>query len=65
MPGLSYPYRFQCVRCGERLKIERSDAEDVSDDPDSVTAVTLTLGEHGWERSSEGVRCPSCATSAD
>lgn len=61
MPGLSYPFHFQCVDCGEHLVVKRSDAQNLSDDPDSVDGLLLVLKERGWKRSSSGVSCPECA----
>jgi hypothetical protein len=62
MPDLIYPFHFQCTNCGERLTIERADVEEVSDDPDSIDALTFALEEGGWVRSYIGVLCPDCAT---
>jgi len=65
MPGLSYPYLFQCFDCGERMTIKRSDASDLYDDPDSYNALNTVLKERGWVQAFNGVFCPDCAGGKD
>lgn len=65
MPGLSYPYRFQCKKCGEHIVIERSDARDLYDDPDSHSALNAVLKDRGWVQAFSGIFCPDCAGEKD
>lgn len=65
MPGLSYPYHFQCKRCGVRTVIERSDATDLHDEPNSSKALSKVLKHREWEQVFDGVLCPDCTDAKD
>lgn len=65
MPGLDYPYHFQCKKCGVRTVVERSDATDLQDDPTSSKALSKVLKHRGWEQGFNGVLCPDCAGEKD
>lgn len=64
MPGLRYPYEFQCKACGERTVVKRSDARDLHDDPDSFEAIDVVLKQRGWAQKFEGIFCPDCSGKA-
>lgn len=60
MPGLSYPFFFSCESCGERVKVTRQQARDLSPNPDSIDAVDAVLQKkHGWAKDHRGAYCPN------
>lgn len=61
MPGLSYPFVFECLGCGTRVEVTRTDARDYVSNPDSHNAVeTVLTEEHGWSKDIRGAYCPDC-----
>lgn len=64
MPGLSYPYHFQCRDCGEQTVIKRSEACDLHSEPDSFNAIDAVLKHRGWVQAFNGIYCPDCAGEA-
>jgi hypothetical protein len=62
MPGLDYPFVFECSNCDEQTIIERADALDLHPDPDSFEAIHLTLENRGWLRGEldHMIWCPDC-----
>jgi len=65
MPGLSYPFVYECSNCGAETTITRTEARDVHPNPDSINAHTLALRARGWMRDEiEGLLwCPNCIPS--
>ena len=64
MPGLTYPFVFECDGCGAEVEVTRSEATDLWTDPDSLNAVDVVLEqEHGWMKDRRGVYCPDCGAS--
>jgi hypothetical protein len=63
MPGLSYPFVFQCSNCKSRTTVERADARDLHPNPDSFEAIHLVLRDRGWLRDEMDymIWCPGCA----
>ncbi len=63
MPGLSYPFVYECTECGEETTITRTEARDLAINPDSINALEIVLQGRGWLRDEmEGLLwCPSCA----
>ena len=60
MPGLSYPFVFECFDCDHRTVVERTDARDVSADTDSHEAIDAVLKKRGWVQSFNGIYCTDC-----
>jgi hypothetical protein len=62
MPGLSYPFVYECSNCDAETTVERSDARDLHTNPDSFNAVEIVLQRRGWLRDDiDGVLfCPDC-----
>jgi hypothetical protein len=50
MPGLSYPFVYECSSCGTETTVTREDARGLYPDPDSPNAVDIVLQERGWMR---------------
>jgi hypothetical protein len=63
MPGLSYPFVYECTNCGAETTIERADARQLHTNPDSINALEIILQERGWLRDDiKGLLfCPDCA----
>lgn len=62
MPGLSYPFVYECSNCEAETTVKRSDARDLHTNPDSMNAVEIVLQQRGWLRDEiKGVLfCPDC-----
>jgi hypothetical protein len=62
MPGLAYPFVFECSSCGEETTVTRTDARDLSPDPDHRGAFELVLQTRGWTKSRDGrsAYCSDC-----
>jgi hypothetical protein len=43
MPGLSYPFVFECEECDTETTVTRAEARDLYPNPDSLTAVDEVL----------------------
>jgi predicted nucleic acid-binding Zn ribbon protein len=65
MPSLSYPYHFQCKKCGARTTVKRVHARETHDDPDSHGALKAVLNKRGWVEAFNGVFCPDCPQSSE
>jgi len=50
MPGLSYPFVYECSGCGNETTVTREDARGYYPDPDSLNAVDVVLEQRGWMR---------------
>jgi len=63
MPGLSYPFVYECTNCGAKTTITRTEARDLAVNPDSINALEIVLQQRGWLRDeTEGLLwCSSCA----
>jgi hypothetical protein len=63
MPGLSYPFVYECSGCGNETTVTRDDARGLYPDPDSLNAVDVVLEQRGWMRDEieELLFCPECA----
>ena len=62
MPGLDYPFDFECSNCKSETTVHRPDARDVHPDPDSLHAIDMVLEDRGWTRDGidQLIFCPSC-----
>jgi hypothetical protein len=62
MPGLDYPFVYECSNCGAGTTVTREDARGLYPDPDSFNAVEVVLQERGWMRGElkEKLFCPEC-----
>jgi hypothetical protein len=65
MPGLDYPFVYECSNCDSETTITRSEARDLHPNPDSLNAHALVLRNRGWMRNElEGLLwCPGCIPS--
>ena len=55
MPGLSYPFVFECEECGTEATVTRAEAQDLYPNPDPLTAVDEVLQqEKGWTNGERG-----------
>ncbi len=63
MPGLDYPFDFECTNCGEETAVHRSDAIGLNHDPDSMDAPLMVLDRRNWLRDEDEdlLLCPACA----
>jgi hypothetical protein len=63
MPGLSYPFVYECSNCDRETTVERVDARDLHTNPDSINALEIVLQQRGWLRDElKGLLfCPDCA----
>ena len=63
MPGLSYPFVYECSACGNETTVTREDARGLYPDPDSLNAADVVLEQRGWMRSEveEMLLCLDCA----
>lgn len=63
MPGLNYPFVFECSGCGAETIVKRPDARDLHVNPDSINAVEIVLQKRGWLRDDiKGlIFCRECA----
>ncbi len=62
MPGLSYPFVFECNECGAETSVTRAEARDLYPNPDSLTAVDEVLQqEKGWTQRASAAYCPDCS----
>ena len=55
MPGLSYPFVYECSNCDRETTVTREDARGLYPDPDSFNAVEVVLQERGWARGARSV----------
>jgi hypothetical protein len=62
MPGLTYPFVYECSRCDNETTVERSDARDLAPDPDSAGALDIVLESRGWVRGPDQLYCSECAS---
>jgi len=64
MPGLSYPFVYECTNCGRETTIERSDARDLHPNPDDLNSHALVLRARGWLQDEiDGfLWCPDCSS---
>lgn len=61
MPGLSYPFVFECDGCDAEATVTRAQARDLFPNPESLDAVDeVLIQEHGWTKDRRGVYCPDC-----
>jgi hypothetical protein len=61
MPGLSYPFVFECDSCGVEVEVTRDQATYMYPDPDNVDAVDVVLEQvHGWTKDYRGAWCSDC-----
>jgi hypothetical protein len=61
MPGLTYPFVFECSGCEAEVEVTRAEVTDLWPDPDSLEAVDVALKqEHGWTKDHRGAFCPQC-----
>lgn len=62
MPGLDYPFAYECSNCGAETTVTREEARGLYPDPDSFNAVEGVLQERGWIRGEleEMLFCPDC-----
>jgi hypothetical protein len=66
MPGLSYPFVFECESCDRETTVTRAEARDLYPNPDSLTAVDMVLEqEKGWTQGTSGAYCPDCTEGRD
>ena len=65
MPGLSYPFVYECSNCGAKTTVTRDDARGLHPDPDSLDALDVVLEQRGWMRDElEGLLwCSACIPS--
>ena len=63
MPGLSYPFVYECSGCGNETTVTREDARGLYPDPDSLNAADVVLEQRGWMRGEveEMLLCLDCA----
>ncbi|WP_251942268.1 hypothetical protein [Salinibacter ruber] len=66
MPGLTYPFVFECDNCGTETTVTREDARDSGLHPDMNQAVDVVLEMRGWVDGPKGylVFCPDCTDAA-
>jgi hypothetical protein len=63
MAGLTYPFVFECEKCGIEATVTRTQARDLYPNPDSITAVDVVLEQElGWTKDTRGAYCPDCDT---
>jgi len=62
MPGLSYPFTYECSNCSAETTVTRADARILYPNPESFNAVEVVLEQRGWMRGEiDGVLfCPDC-----
>jgi len=62
MPGLSYPFVYECSNCERETTVTRADARGLYPDPDSFNAVEVVLEQRGWMRGEleQSFFCPDC-----
>lgn len=67
MPGLSYPFVYECSNCDNETTVERADARDLHTNPDSINAVEIVLQQRGWVRGElqRLLFCPDCTSGMD
>lgn len=67
VPVPSYLFHFQCRDCGEHLTVRRSNARELSDDPDRVDALYEVLEVRAWVLSARDglLFCPDRAGGKD
>ena len=66
MPGLAYPFVFECSNCGNETKVTRSNALDLHPDPDDRGALDTVLQYRGWMKApmDNALYCPDCVEGA-
>jgi hypothetical protein len=62
MPGLDYPFVFECSNCSAETTVERSDAHGLHPDPNNLHAIDMVLEDRGWVRDDidQLIFCPGC-----
>lgn len=69
MPGLSYPFVFECANCETEIVVDRDTVRDVFElaepDFDSLDTINAVLHQRGWIRTDHLVFCPDCAEGED
>lgn len=66
MPGLSYPFVFECSNCDNQITVTRDTVRDVFEltepDFDSLDTVNAVLYQRGWVRDeiNHMIFCPDC-----
>ena len=62
MPGLDYPFVYECTNCNEETTVRRKDTRGLYPDPESPNAVKVVLEDRGWMRGKpeEMLFCPNC-----
>jgi len=62
MPGLSYPFVYECSGCGNETTVTREDARGLYPDPDSLNAAEVVLEQRGWMHGGfdRSIFCPEC-----
>lgn len=66
MPGLSYPFVFECSNCDAETTVTREDARGLYPNADSVNALDVVLEQRGWMRGEldRELFCPDCTGAA-
>ncbi|MCS3613526.1 hypothetical protein GGP50_003300 [Salinibacter ruber] len=66
MPGLTYPFVFECEECSTEATVTRAEARDLYPNPDSLTAVDEVIEQKkGWTQGASGAYCPDCTEARD
>lgn len=65
MPGLSYPFIFECPHCDRETTVKRVDALSAYPDPNSLEAIDVVLASRGWVKCMGGRCCPDCASEVE
>jgi len=62
MPGLSYPFVYECSNCDRETTVTREDARGLYPDPNSFNAVEVVLEQRGWMHGEfdRSIFCPDC-----
>lgn len=67
MPGLSYPFVFECANCDNEIVVDRDAVRDAFQlsEPDfhSLDTINAVLRQQGWMRDEldHMIWCPECA----
>lgn len=67
MPGLPYPFVFECSNCDNEITVDRDAVREVfqffEPDFDSLDTVNAVLHQRGWLRDEIDhlIFCPECA----
>lgn len=67
MPGLSYPFVYECEQCGQETIVGRPEARDAYPlNPNSLNPPDVVLEQRGWVRQKDRtLLCPDCASGLD